>query len=146
MEIRKAKSLDAQEIANLEKEIFSDAWRQEDITSCINSNCAMCYVAIDNNKTVGYIIGNKIPPEAEIYRIATSPDRLREGIGTKIFEFLLGEESPLGITDIFLEVREKNSPAIGLYEKLGFSRIDIRKNYYKNPDDNAIIMLLKTPR
>ena len=81
MEIRRARPCDAGQIAELEGMIFSDAWQETDITSYICSDLGMCFVATDENGVIGYILGRKIPPEGEIYRIAVHPERRQRGIG-----------------------------------------------------------------
>ncbi len=142
MIIRKSLPEDAEAISKLESEIFTDPWSKEDITSCILSSLSMCYTALcDENKIICYIVAKGIAPEAEIYRIATRPDMRGRGIAYRLLDFALKSERKNGIDSIFLEVRENNIPARKLYSSYGFKEIGTRKDYYKNPRDNAIIML-----
>ena len=75
----------------------------------------MCFVAIDDSGTVGYILGRKIPPEGEIYRIAVRPDKRQRGIGYRLLSYGLKTEYGEGVETVFLEVRSKNEAARALY-------------------------------
>ena len=142
MEIRRSLPSDANEIAKLEEEIFSDPWSERDIISTISTEGGMCYTAISDGKVAAYVLGRKIPPEGEIYRLATAKKMRRRGIAYRLIDYMIKCERGRGLESLFLEVREKNLPARGLYRSYGFREIGLRKNYYKNPDDNAVIMLL----
>lgn len=142
MEIRRSVPQDAKAIASAEKLIFSDPWSEEDILSTISTVGSMCYTALDGGEVAAYIIGRQITPEGEIYRIATLPHKRRRGIAYRLLDYAVKCERGLGLESLFLEVREKNLPARNLYRSYGFREIGSRKNYYKNPDDNAIVMLL----
>ena len=101
----------------------------------------MCFTASDESGVVGYIIGRKIPPEGEIYRIAVREDKRKRGIGYRLLSFALKTERGSGVETVFLEVRSRNTAARALYRAYGFKEISIRKNYYQNPSDDAIVML-----
>lgn len=141
MEIRRTTASDAPKIAAMEAECFSDAWGEEDILAYISSELAMCYSATDGKELIGYILGRKIPPESEIYRIAVKESHRQRGVGSRLLAYAIRCEEREGVENIFLEVREQNLAARRLYTSGGFSEIGVRKNYYKNPTDNAIIMV-----
>ena len=141
MEIRRSTPRDAAAIAELEAEIFSDPWSERDICDTICTEGAMCYSAIKDGVPVAYIIGRIIAPEAEIYRIATHPDYRGRGVAYRLLDYAVKTERGRGLERLFLEVRSKNLAALSLYRAYGFEKIGIRKNYYKNPDDDAIVML-----
>lgn len=141
MEIRRAHPDDATAIAEMEVNIFGDPWGKKDIFSYICSDTGMCFTALDGGEVIGYIIGRKIPPEGEIYRIAVRPDRRQRGIGYRLLSYALKTELGSGVETVFLEVRESNIPARALYKAYGFNEISIRKNYYQNPTENAVIMI-----
>ena len=71
---------------------------------------------------------------------AVNPLSRRKGIGEKIVRDILNRAYEKGVRDVFLEVRETNSVAIALYEKIGFKEEGIRKNFYDKPRENALIM------
>ena len=141
MEIRRSLPKDSVEISRAEEEIFSDPWSEEDITSLISTEGSMCYTALSDGKVIGYLIGRQISPEGEIYRLATLPMYRRRGVAYRLLDYTVKTERGRGLETLFLEVREQNHPARNLYRSYGFREIGIRKNYYKNPSDNAIIML-----
>ena len=79
--------------------------------------------------------------ETSIFNIGVLPDCRRKGVGKALAERFIAEVRPK--TDvIFLEVRSSNLPAINLYEKMGFVFCGLRKNYYTNPTENALLMRL----
>lgn len=141
MDIRRSRPADSPEIATLESEIFSDPWSEGDVSSYICRETAMCFTATDESGVVGYIIGTKIPPEGEIYRIAVRSDKRQRGIGYRLLSYALKTELGEGVETVFLEVRSRNIPAIALYKAYGFSECGKRKNYYQNPCDDAVVMV-----
>lgn len=143
MTIRRAVADDATAIAAMELEYFSDPWTRKDIFTYICSGDGMSFVASDDNgQVIAYMLGRIIAPEGEIYRIAVERDHRRRGIGYRLLSYALKTERGRGLECTFLEVRSKNEAAIALYRAYGFTDIGIRKNYYKNPNDDAIVMIL----
>ncbi len=141
MDIRRASALDAGLIERAEAEIFPDPWSYKSITSAICQSGAMCYVAINDGELIGYILGRLIAPEGEIYRIAVMPKHRKRGVGYRLLDYAHKTERGRGLECLFLEVRSQNFPAIALYRAYGFTKIGERKGYYKDPDDDAVIML-----
>ena len=142
MEIRRAVSGDAAAIAEMESEYFTDPWSQKDIFSYICSRDGMCFTAVEGGEPIAYVIGRIIPPEGEIYRIAVKESKRQRGIGYRLLSYALKTERGRGLETTFLEVRSKNIAARNLYKSHGFKEISVRKNYYKQPDDDAVIMIL----
>ena len=145
MEIRRAIAADAPKISEAEDLIFSDAWSESDISSTICTVGGMCYVAVEGETLRGYILGRVIPPEGEIYRIAVLPEYRRRGIAYRLLDYAVKTERGRGLECLFLEVRSKNIGARMLYRSYGFKDMGIRKNYYKNPTDDAVVMLRAHP-
>jgi ribosomal-protein-alanine N-acetyltransferase len=141
MEIRRARPDDAPGIAAAEELIFPDPWGEKDIFSYICSEGAMCYSALCDGVVVAYIIGRVIPPEGEIYRIATLPEYRKRGIAYRLLDYAVKTERGKGLECLFLEVRESNVPARNLYHAYGFREMGMRKNYYSSPTENAIVMV-----
>lgn len=144
MDIRRSRPDDAPAIAKAEVEIFPDPWSERDITSLVSSEGSMCYTAFVDGRIAAYLVGRQIAPEGEIYRLATLPEYRLRGIAYRLLDYAVKCERGRGLEVLFLEVREKNAPARALYSSYGFREIATRKNYYKNPTDNAIIMLLSS--
>ena len=94
---------------------------------------------------LGYCGLLAIPDEGELLNIAVRQDSRGQGIGTRLMEELIRASKPLGVRSVFLEVRESNLTARGLYEKFGFRQTGLRRNYYQMPQENAVIMVRKAP-
>ena len=144
MEIRRTHPDDLTEISLAEAEIFSDPWSRESILEVLSTDGAMCYTAKKDGKVAAYVIGRAIYPEGEIYRIATLPEYRCRGIAYRLLDFTVKTERGKGLESLFLEVRKNNAHARDLYMSYGFTEIGVRKNYYKNPTDDAILMMLSS--
>ena len=141
MEIRRSIPADAPAIAAAEELIFSDPWSERSITDLISTEGAMCYTAKDGDKVIAYVLGRIIAPEGEIYRIATLPEYRKRGIAYRLLDYAYKTEKGHGLEVLFLEVRTQNAAARALYRAYGFDEVGVRKNYYKDPVDDAIIMI-----
>ena len=140
MEFKRALPEHAQAIEEIEKESFSNPCERLGILSVICKESGMSFVAIDEGEVVGYLFGCFIPPEGEIYRLAVRGDKRKRGIGYRLLSYALKTEAGRGLESTFLEVRSKNTAARALYTSFGFEEFGIRKNYYKAPPDDAILM------
>ena len=141
MDFRRSVPQDATGIAELEGEIFSDPWSYRDVQDLICTEGGMCFTALEDGKVIAYVIGRLIAPEGEIYRVAVAPHKRQRGIGYRLLDYAVKMSKGHGLERLFLEVRSRNIPAIKLYTAYGFKEIGIRKNYYKDPQDDAIVML-----
>lgn len=90
----------------------------------------------------GYGVLRILPPEAEVEDICVSSSMRMRGIGEKILQHMISAAREKGAENIYLEVRSKNEAAIGLYRKMGFQDSYVRKGYYRDPADDAVIMVL----
>ena len=128
------------QVAELEKLCFSDPWSEQSIASELDNILALWYVALEDDRVVGYIGSQTVCGETDVMNIAVHPDYRRRGIGQILIEELIREVKNLGSISLTLEVRSSNAPAVSLYEKLGFSQVGLRKNYYRNPKEDALIL------
>lgn len=128
-------------VAELEQEIFPDAWSEKEVESTVSQKHAFCAVVKDEDEIVGYFLCYYVLDEWEIARIAVSARARRKGIGQKLFDYMLNVCREKGVVRILLDVRKSNLPAIHFYEKNGFATDGIRKNFYggSQPED-AILM------
>ena len=145
MDFRRSIPADAKGIAALEAAIFPDPWGYRSVVDLISTEGAMCFTAVDNGEVVAYVIGRLIAPEGEIYRVAVAESHRRRGVAYRLLDYAVKTSRGKGLESLFLEVRSRNTPAINLYRAYGFNEIARRKGYYKNPDDDAIIMLKANP-
>ena len=81
--------------------------------------------------------------QAHINNLAVLPELRGQGLGTQLLEAVIAEAAHLGAILLTLEVRQSNEPALRLYEKAGFYREGVRKNYYTNPIEDALILSRK---
>ena len=81
--------------------------------------------------------------QAHINNLAILPELRGQGLGTQLLEAIIDEAAHLGAILLTLEVRQSNAPALRLYEKAGFYREGVRKNYYTNPVEDALILSRK---
>lgn len=129
---------DVKDIANIENNSFSTPWSEKAIRESIDAG-TIFYVACLNNKIVGYMGLSKIVGEGYVTNIAVLPKYRRLGIGEKILGYVI-DNTKAELEFISLEVRVSNIAAISLYEKFGFERTGLRKRFYTNPQEDAIIM------
>lgn len=140
MIIRRMKQEDAGAAAVLEKMYFSVPWSEQSLREAAAREGNIYVVAEENGEILGYAGAWGVFGEADITNVCVREDSRKKGIGEKLLRFLMQEGSKEDIGTFFLEVRESNSGAIALYEKIGFRRVGIRKNFYEKPVENGIVM------
>lgn len=140
MLIREMVEADLEAVSIIEKETFSDPWSKTSFFDSL-SDSDNCYLVVElNGAVIGYCGYYGVAPEGYIYNVAISQNYRRQGIGYIMLEELIKQASARGITSMTLEVRVSNKAAIELYKRLGFNQEGIRKDFYKNPNEDAIIM------
>ena len=126
-----------EQIFNLEKEIFKNsAFNKSYMETLIKADNSFIYTYIIDDKVCGYLMVLDSIDVYEILAIATIEEYRNKGIAQELLD-------KIKIKDIFLEVRESNQVAINFYKKNKFKEISVRKNYYSEPNENAIIMKLE---
>jgi len=134
--IEKIDSNNLEKIMEIEKEAFSDFWEMSAYEKLFVDYEYEAYIYTMNEKTVAYAIFLDMVDVYELIKIAVKKEYRNQKIG---YNFLSEAVNSLEKT-VFLEVRENNFSAINLYKKIGFKEINIRKNYYKDTGENALIM------
>ena len=128
------------QVAELEKICFSDPWSEKSVASELNNPLALWLVAEENDRVAGYIGSQTVVGETDMMNVAVHPDFRRKGIAEELVVSLVEELKKLESHCLTLEVRASNEPAKQLYEKLGFQQVGCRKNYYRNPKEDALIL------
>ena len=128
------------QIAQLEKLCFSDPWSENSIASELNNLLSLWLVALDGETVAGYIGSQSVEGESDMMNVAVHPDYRRRGIGEALVAKLVTALGEKGNHSLSLEVRTSNDPAIALYQKMGFSQVGRRPNYYRNPREDALIL------
>ena len=101
------------------------------------------FAAFRDEKTAGFLILSTVLDEAELLEVAVSENFRRSGIASELMNEIFEWCKKNGIVQIFLEVRESNFPARAYYRKFGFTEDGVRKNYYRDPVENALLMSRK---
>ena len=130
-------------IIRIESLCFSVPWSKEAFLQELNNEIAYYLVAIDHGQVLGYGGMWIILDEAHITNVAVTPMRQREGIAKDIVEGLIKRADEFNVLAMTLEVRMSNQTAIDLYKKFHFEEAGIRKGYYENNNENALIMWRK---
>ena len=126
-----------EQIFNLEKEIFKNsAFSKSYLNTLIKEDNSFIYIYLIDSKVFGYLMILDSIDVYEILAIATVEEYRNKGIAQELLD-------KIKTKDIFLEVRESNQVAINFYKKNRFKEISIRKNYYSESTENAVIMKLE---
>lgn len=128
-------------LSELDKKcVGNEGWSAESFKSEVEKDNGIVICCYADNCVIGLICGYFAGDEADITSIAVDENYRRNGIALLLMaEF--EKNLPEYINEIFLEVRESNSPAISLYEKCGFEKLSVRNNFYENPIENAVVMI-----
>ena len=138
--IRKMQPEDLAEVCKIEKDNFSLPWSEKSFLESMEREDTVFLVALEDEEVVGYIGCYCIAGAGEITNVAVKASHRRKGIGGGLLQKLYEEGAALDTQEYFLEVRESNESAIGLYLCQGFVKEGIRKNFYEKPVENAVIM------
>lgn len=132
---------DIDDVMVVENLSFPVPWSREAFIGEISGNAFAVYIAAKcEGKVVGYAGMWKIFDEGHITNIAVHPEYRRNGIGARLVEQLIASARERGIKRMTLEVRKSNIAARNLYEKFGFTAAGIRKEYYSDTREDAVIM------
>ncbi len=155
MSLRAAGPEDAAVIAAMEQAAFADPWTPESVRGALLAPeyriyvaetapaCGSLYCGMTCGQApaaVGYLIGRIAAGEAELMRVACDQSCRRQGIGGALLDLFVKEAAEAGAQEMFLEVRAGNVPAQQLYRKKGFVQAGIRKNYYRHPQEDALVL------
>lgn len=128
-------------VAALEKICFgSEAWSERSVSGELENPLSLWLVWQENGEVLGYVGSQTVMDETDMMNVAVHPAARRRGIAERLIFALCEELEKRGSHCLTLEVRASNTPAIALYEKLGFLEIGRRKNYYRNPKEDALIL------
>ena len=126
-----------EQIFNLEKDIFKNsAFSKESTENLVKADNSFIYAYLIDEKVCGYLMVLDSIDVYEILAIATVEEYRNKGIAQELL-------NKIKTKDIFLEVRENNEKAINFYKKNNFKQISIRKGYYSDPTEDAIIMKME---
>ena len=140
MIIREMQEEDAAFVAELENSIFNMNTKPGSLADECRRDNSVYVVACEGDSIIGYCTIIASFETADLCNIAVKEDYRKQHIAEMIFEYAVKKCRAKSVERILLEVRESNIPAICFYDKMDFEKIGMRKNYYSNPSENALIL------
>ncbi len=128
--------------AALEREVFSSPWSEQSLIDFIRREDTIFLACIQDERFLGYIGAYVTYPEISITNVVTDGAFRKRGVASALLKELTERAKKIKAEKIILEVRLSNIPAIALYEKFGFAKVGIRKNFYTKPREDAYVMIL----
>ena len=139
--IRHAEARDLEAIHALEVAAFADPWPLAGFREMLNQRHVEFEVAESpKGELLGYLIVLRAADQAEVANLAVQPIARRAGIGGLLLDGFLGRAAAAGVKSVFLEVRESNVGARALYESRGFALAGRRRQYYRKPVEDALVL------
>ena len=127
-------------VAEIEAECFSAPWSYDAFVAELAKSDAATFVAYSEQEVVGFINLGIVLDEANVNNIAVKKGYRRLGIGKALMTAAVDYCRAHRLSLLMLEVRRSNLPAIALYEQFGFQSVGIRKRFYTDPDEDALLM------
>jgi ribosomal-protein-alanine N-acetyltransferase len=140
MVLRALQEKDIDAVMEIEKHCFTTNWSREALMNEIGNPCAFYAVGVSEHGPIGYGGEWIIMDEAHITTIAVAPEAQGKRFGERLLVALLREARYRGARRATLEVRVSNHVALRLYAKYGFETVAIRRKYYQDTDEDALIM------
>lgn len=132
---------DVPQVAAIERQCFPDPWSERMLREHLDNQCAAALVARgEDGMILGYGGLLVVLDEGYITNIAVAESCRRKGLGRAMLSALIDHCRESGASFLTLEVRQSNAPAIALYESMGFLPEGRRKNFYRQPTEDAILM------
>ncbi len=138
--LRRMSAEDVAEVAALEAENFSRPWSAAAFEGLLSDENYIVLVLREAEMLAGYCVLLCAGEEADITNVCTAAPVRGQGVATALLTALMKEGSARAVKQYFLEVRQGNQAARALYKKLGFQETGIRKDYYEEPRENAVLM------
>ncbi len=139
--LRPAESSDITEIVRIERVCFADPWSEDSFRRILGGRAAIFQVMVLPEKQIaGYIIAFAVGQDAELLNVAVDPQFRGRGLAGQMLDAVLIQLGANGVRTAFLEVRESNRAALALYGSRGFKEIGRRRNYYRRPVEDALVM------
>jgi len=132
---------DVKQAAEIELLSIAQPWSENAFTAELNNERAviLCAKNTESGEVVGFIAASYVLDEVNINSVAVAEKYRKSGIGQALLNSLFEAVKGFAVS-VMLEVRQSNLPAISLYEKAGFEKVGMRKNFYENPSENAVLM------
>ena len=140
--VRPLRPEDIQAVVAIETEAFSTPWQAETFEGLLDRDTVELLVMTDETEgVVGYAVVWCVLDQGELANLAIAPSRRGSGLGAALLRQVITVSRERGVTKLFLEVRASNRRAIDLYLGFGFAEVGVRRNYYDDPREDALVML-----
>ena len=130
------------EVMEIENQSFAAPWSRDSYLDLAPLDTISFYVVKDGDKVIGYMLYQTWEEEMELHTIAVTLKSRRHGIGEQMIKFMMEDASSRGVKRIFLQVRPSNTPARTLYSKFEFQIVGMRPRYYRDNEEDALVMRL----
>jgi [ribosomal protein S18]-alanine N-acetyltransferase len=140
IEIRRLGLGDLGAIDAIEQRAYRTPWSRSMFASELGKRTSVCLGAFEGETLIGYVVNSRYVDAWHVMNVAVDPEHQRRGIATRLLQRLFEVTSDDRRRGYTLEVRVSNAEAIALYEKLGFERHGIRRGYYTDNREDALIM------
>ena len=141
--IRDMQEDDIPAIVEIEQISFSTPWSRQSFLNEMYKKNAFSKVAVFGENVIGYICVNYLHHESHILNLAVHQDFRRQGVATLLMNEAMRELKKKGCVFLYLKVRSSNTDAQKFYEIFGFKVESVRKNYYGDPDESALLMMAR---
>ena len=142
MLIRRMTLADVPAVLAIERATFASPWTEDDFLREMTENrCARYLVVEEEKRVVAYAGAWCVLDEGHITNIAVEAARRGRGLGAELLQALLQYVANLGVRYLTLEVRRSNAVAQRLYVRAGFQRVGVRKRYYEDNGEDALLMV-----
>jgi ribosomal-protein-alanine N-acetyltransferase len=137
-DIRKMRKSDLGQVMRIEISSFVSPWSRKSFESELKKDFGFSYTVVEDRQVIGYIIGWLVADEIHIANLAVHPQWRRQGIAKILMQKVIDQYPEF--CWIRLEVRRSNTAARNLYRQLGFREVGVRKRYYVQENEDAILM------
>lgn len=138
--IRQMQRGDVDRVYQIQEASFSSLWSRQSLEDAVDNEDYVCLICEEEGWTAGYCTLLISYETAELCQIAVTGEKRQRGSGSELLDAGVKAVCERGAQHMLLEVRAGNAPAIALYDKFGFQKIHIRKNYYQDPVEDALIL------
>lgn len=140
IEFAAATDADLDAIDDIEARSFPKPWPRETFQAELGHAWARIDVARADGRVIAFCNYWLVPPELQVHVIATQPDARGQGVGSALLRHILDRAANAGCNLALLEVRASNAAAIRLYQRAGFATVAVRRRYYSDNDEDALVM------
>jgi [ribosomal protein S18]-alanine N-acetyltransferase len=140
IEIRALRLSDLTDVEEIERRAYPTPWSRSMFASELGKPTSVCLGAFEGEQLIGYVVNSRYVDAWHVMNVAVDPDYQGRGIATRLLERLFELTADDGRDGYTLEVRVSNAEAIRLYEKLGFEARGLRRGYYTDNREDALIM------